>query len=605
MEHTNPAPTPSNPSSPPTPDEPALHRAARLGDHDEIRRLVAQGHDVNAIFNLARDERFDEEATPLAVAAGSGDGASAETVRLLLELGARTDIGDNLRPIVAACLGLGPPRTPGGDAARLRVLLEHGASLPSTPRGRNELLCETAAVGDPARVQLLLDRGCDPRGYFDAKEAEEEYRRTQDFMLAHWTSKLDDPTSGAAEHLALMRSEQMIQFDKEQFELAIAGPASEHIPIHCAARSGSVDLIRLLVHAGADPLARSNDRQTAMHSVSSGAAAKLLLELGLSLDGGDDLVITPMQSALWGGEKKLERVKALVEAGADLHKRDKYGGTVFHTAVGSDRTMEVLRFLVASGADPLATTDCGSCALHCAIDTNGESRDESSIRETFTYLCELGVDVDHPNSNNWRPLDEAIFRGVPVEVRVLCELGANPNAMSPLRSWTSLRTPDAALPLIFSAFEGRSSIPKLAILLDFGADPLYRDSNGHTLLMHVASILSRERAAYTELMNGFLAGLPSIDLGRAMNAKTRDEFITHAVPPIRSYVDAFASRVLESPRRRDDAEDSSEPQEPPDERTLRWERKRHAERTECLVILATYSAWAQLAGGNVRERVVG
>ncbi len=603
MEHTNPAPTPSNPSSPPTPDEPALHRAARLGDHDEIRRLVAIGHDVNAIFNLARDARYDEEATPLAVAAGSGDGASAETVRLLLELGAKTNIGDNLRPIVAACVGLGAPRAPGGDAARLRVLLEHGASLPSTPRGRNELLCETAAVGDPARVQLLLDRGCDPRGYFDAKEAEEEYRSTQDFMLAHWTSKLDDPTSGAAEYLELMRSERMVQFDKEQFELAIAGPRSEHIPIHCAARSGSVDLIRLLVHAGADPLARSNDRKTAMHSVSSAAAARLLVELGLSLDDEDDLGTTPIREALVWGEMRLERVKALVEAGVDLHKRDKYGDPIFHRAVGEHRSMEILRFLVEAGADPRALSEYGSSAFHAAINPDNPIV-EAEIREVFTYLRDLGVEIDQRTETGTTPLQGAICSGVPWEVGILCELGADPNAKCALSGFKSLQTPDESLPVLFQAIQARQwVVPKLVTLLNAGADPLYRDSNGHTLLMHVASILSRDRAASVELMNGFLAGLPSIDLGGATNAKTRDEFITHAVPPIRSYVEAFASRVLESPRRRDDAEDSSEPQEPPDERTLRWERKRHAERTECLVILATYSAWAQLAGGNVRERV--
>ncbi len=38
---------------PTTEGEPALHRAARYGDAEAIRRLVAKGHDVNALCDIA------------------------------------------------------------------------------------------------------------------------------------------------------------------------------------------------------------------------------------------------------------------------------------------------------------------------------------------------------------------------------------------------------------------------------------------------------------------------------------------------------------------------------------------------------------------------
>jgi len=74
---------------PPKAGEPALHRAARLGDHEAISSLMAAGADVNAVFDIQLDpDGPDTPATPLMVAAGSGDGASIETVELLLALGA-------------------------------------------------------------------------------------------------------------------------------------------------------------------------------------------------------------------------------------------------------------------------------------------------------------------------------------------------------------------------------------------------------------------------------------------------------------------------------------------------------------------------------------
>jgi len=74
---------------PPKKDEPALHCAARLGDHERIRQLVNEGSDINGLFDMALDPGGRSAfATPLMVAAGSGYGASVETMRLLLGLGA-------------------------------------------------------------------------------------------------------------------------------------------------------------------------------------------------------------------------------------------------------------------------------------------------------------------------------------------------------------------------------------------------------------------------------------------------------------------------------------------------------------------------------------
>jgi len=137
--------------------EPALHRAARLGDHTEIRRLVEGGAEVDALFELQLDPGARREpATALVVAAGSGDGASADTVTLLLELGASVEVPGGVPPLPYACAGLGWNYPPGGDARRVAVLLSAGADPNETRNNGISALAYAAGSGD---LEVARDRG--------------------------------------------------------------------------------------------------------------------------------------------------------------------------------------------------------------------------------------------------------------------------------------------------------------------------------------------------------------------------------------------------------------------------------------------------------------
>lgn len=70
--------------------EAKIHRAARQGDHRVIRDLCTAGADLSEVCSVELPQFGCRPigATPLMVAAGSREGASAETVGLLLELGA-------------------------------------------------------------------------------------------------------------------------------------------------------------------------------------------------------------------------------------------------------------------------------------------------------------------------------------------------------------------------------------------------------------------------------------------------------------------------------------------------------------------------------------
>ncbi|MBY0261101.1 MAG: ankyrin repeat domain-containing protein, partial [Phycisphaerales bacterium] len=250
---------------PPKHGEPPLHRAAREGDHTAIRSLVAAGVDINAVFDIELDPGASPNpATPLMIAAGSGDGAAEATVQLLLELGADPKIVlDGASAATFALGGLGWNYRPGGDAARLRLLLKAGSPLPADPQAANRVLCDAAATGDPERVRLLLAHGLNPRGHWDPAEARERGRRLMEQMAQYRASRPDLLASMSAEARARF-DESIRQDEARMYQQQCSAPWSSEIPLFQAAESGSVECLRLLLDAGADPKVRDNSNRTAM-----------------------------------------------------------------------------------------------------------------------------------------------------------------------------------------------------------------------------------------------------------------------------------------------------------------------------------------------------
>lgn len=530
---------------PPKPGEPPLHAAARVGDVNALRRLVEAGEDINAQFDKALESGARRQpATPLMVAAGSGDGATIETVRALLELGAdptvKTDGGS---AAIFACTGLGWNYAPGGDVERLQVLLEAGSPLPSSARGANRLLCETARSGDAARLRVLLDRGLDPKGFFDPEEAKEQHRRMTEYTFANrdlWPSafmKMPDDIRQAIE-------ESMRESEQEDGERMSSAPWSHEIPLFRAAESGCAECVRLLLDAGADPLMRDNSQRTAMYHVSSVAAARTLMQAGVPINDADEFGWSPLRYALGDGEDTLQRVRTLIEAGADVNATSDSGYTVFMSAAGSEnRSRALLRTLVEAGADPHAVSEYGYNAFHAAIDVMGEANSEGSVRETFEYLAELGVDIEQRNSEGHTPLARAMQEGYARDVKALCDLGADPNAVSSHRTCGGDECRQADVPLLFHAIDGIGLEKglKAEALLQAGADPIVTDAEGYSPLVRAIASLCARAPDYLAACNGMYKGLAAISSGSAPGTATRDGFLQTMLPAVRSFLETFTA----------------------------------------------------------------
>jgi ankyrin repeat protein len=375
---------------PPKHDEPALHCAARLGDHERIRQLLNEGCDIDLAFDMRLDPGARPAfATPLMVAAGSGYGASIETMRVLLELGADPSVKIKSGSIARyAAGGLGWNYLPGGDASRLRLCLDLGCDPNETDERGVTLMADAASTGDVDRVKALLDVGANPNAS----------------SVVVSTSPSTLKALGAAY--------------KDN------APNSFQIPLHNAVEADEVGIVISLIAAGADVKATDKSQETALFKVKSAEVARVLVDAGLDVEAKNWLGWSPLVDAINDGS--VDGVKALLSVGADVKATHDRGFTVFMSAVSSsERNLEIMKVLVEAGVDPNAVSELGWNAFHAAIDVNGsDANAEESIRSTFEFLARLGVNINHRDVKGVSPLERAKRYGTEIEVRILVDLGA-------------------------------------------------------------------------------------------------------------------------------------------------------------------------------------
>lgn len=556
---------------PPKAGEPPLHAAARRGDHDAIRALVVGGAGVDDVFDIALNpSEHTQPATALMVAAGSGDGASVETVRLLIELGADpARIVGHSSAATFASTGLGWNYRPGGDVVRLRFLLEAGSPLPSNPANANRMLCDVVESGDAERLGVLLERGLAADGYWDAASE----------CLPMVTHELEpDKLAWMPEDVRESFTESMAAMEREMHEQMVSAPSCFEIPLFCAAQSGNVACLQLLLDAGADPAKRDNFRRTAMYHATSVEVVRALQDAGVPIEDDDRFGWSPLVNAIQDG--KLAAISALIECGADVTATHDHGSTTIMSAFYSEHCLEVIQLLVDAGADAHAVTDFGDNAFHAAIDCVNESTDDAGVRRTFSALNEMGIPIEHRNNAGQTPLAVAIEQGTGFEVRVLCELGADPNADCPMRDCgeTSCERVESPL-LVAAASVGVDSDEKVAALLGAGADPLAHDADGFSALSHVVAALCEDADDAEGAFQAFFDSLSTLRFSGPALPPTRAQFMAEAMPILQAHVESFAAGI---------------PIAESCEFLESWRR----ERIRCIALLAAAQGWArhQIAG---------
>jgi ankyrin repeat protein len=202
-------------------------------------------------------------------------------------------------------------------------------------------------------------------------------------------------------------------------------------PLHKAAESGSVEVVKLLVDNGADIEARSNGLATPLWVAANRnrrSAVRFLLDQKAQIEAADKFNNTPLHGAVNAGHCQL--VRELLADGAKYDTQNNAGKTPLYSAAQSGRE-DVLRCLLEQGADPTIVTVEGWTALHTAA-YQGHTR----VAEILIQDRRIGLD-DGTYAYGYTPLHKAVESDSVQMVRLILNGGANINSLTS-ENWTPL-----------------------------------------------------------------------------------------------------------------------------------------------------------------------
>jgi cytohesin len=346
-----------------------LHAAAKHGHAKVVKRLVQSGAQLDArtsdgstALHLAAEEGHMEAAaallaehapvdvvdkkghTPLHAAAEHGNMAMMD---LLLEAGAALDAPDSqkLTPLHYACMF--------GKHLATSQLLAYGAAVDAACSTGLQPLHHAAAAGHLDVIRVLLNANANPNAFPSGGwtplylAAAAGHRQVVELLLSSGADPyLPDAYGWLPLHNACVHNQPgvvtcLLDGRSTSAHVNAAGPEG-FTPLHRASSRGHMEVVQLLIKAGADVDARIGPSQR-----------------------------TPMHQALLAGHSAV--VAALLAAGADPGAVTQSGALGLHLAVMRGYTTIVQQLLAAMAARPdggggVDAEYQGQTALHLAIE---------------------------------------------------------------------------------------------------------------------------------------------------------------------------------------------------------------------------------------------
>jgi uncharacterized protein len=348
--------------------ETILMTAARTGQPALVRLLLERGAAIDA-----REKWYGETALIWAVAENH-----PEAAKVLLERGA--DVNVRSAPLAFArrrngqsVLSLGS-WTPLMYAARqnaldaARVLVGAKADLNATdPDGATALVIAIINANYDFAV-LLLDAGADPNVVDTEAGMGALYAAIDMHRLAIGHGRPNPRPSGRLDAVAVVKRLLEAKADPN---IALKGATFQRhhtmgdfalgkgaTPFMRAAKSGDVEVMRLLLAAGADPMATMPNKATA-----------LMFAAGLGWRDGSPAAPSYDQGTV---EDAIQAMTLLLDRGLDLNATTDNGDTALHLAVTNRGEPEIVKFLIARGASLTAQNKRGQTPLAAAMASRRE-----------------------------------------------------------------------------------------------------------------------------------------------------------------------------------------------------------------------------------------
>ena len=269
-------------------DTTPLHYAALYGNAESVRILLDHGAAVNA--------RNKSEATPLIYAA-----ANLEKTRILVEKGADVNAQSaaGMTPLLVAV-------SVHGNRATVEYLIEKGADLKAKGPQGSDALQLAAMKGETETIRLLLKKGADPK------------QKDQGGFTA------------------LLNAFSTTDQERVHVLLVAGSDVNAANTFSGAVKNGPINLVHLTPLFLAAPDAPP-------------ATIKALLSAGAHADETDQRKFTPLMGAIMTDEPKIETIRELIDAHADVNAKDQNGESALDWAL-KYRNPEVLAMLKAAGA---------------------------------------------------------------------------------------------------------------------------------------------------------------------------------------------------------------------------------------------------------------
>ncbi len=340
--------------------ETVLMTAARAGNVDAVRVLLEHGADANA------KENFRGQTALMWAAAEN----HPEVIKLLLAHGADPKVRSSDRDTTPPKLMAGTPAAPisrGGLTALIfaarqggiesaKTLIDAGADINQGDADANTPLLIAILNNHDELSLMLIDKGADVNAVnkdgrspiFAAVDAHDV--DWSDRPLVKETDKVSslDVIKALIDHKANVNAQltsvsiiKKAAQDSADRTLAVGATAFMR-----AARSGDVEVMKLLLDHGADPKLANKDGVTAL-SVAAGMgytdanrgtepqaleAVKLCVSLGLDVNAPTDKGETPMHGAARRGANSI--IQYLYDNGAKINPANKTGLTPYDLAMG-------------------------------------------------------------------------------------------------------------------------------------------------------------------------------------------------------------------------------------------------------------------------------